>query len=109
MTTSNSKRAAEAASNSGPAFLEAIGWMKPFYDGPANACGAAWSEAAKLAASSLQDQADYMKKLSECTEPLQAFKCHGDFVQRSWARCFEQGSRTLEALRTGVSTSFTRN
>jgi phasin protein len=105
MATSNSKRAAEAASNSGPAFLDAIGWMKPLYGGPANVCGAAWSEAARLAASSLQDQADYMKKLSECTEPLEALKCHGEFVQRSWARCFEQGSRAFDALRTGTSAS----
>ena len=109
MATSNSKRAAEAAGNSGPAFLDAIGWMTPFCRGPAAACGATWSEAARLAASSLQDQADYIKKLSECTEPLEALKCHGEFVQRSWRRCFEQGSRAFDVLRTGVSTSLAQD
>lgn len=102
MAMAKSTRDTQVMRSAEPTFVSDLGWLKPFCEGPANLYRTAWGEAARLAARGLQDQAHYMKKLSECTEPLEALRCHGEFLQQSWTRCFEDGSRALDAFRTGA-------
>lgn len=66
-----------------------------------------WNGALGNAARALHDQADYMQKLAECSDPAEAMKCHGEFVQQSWTRSIEESSKMLSALQTNASSSST--
>jgi hypothetical protein len=57
-------------------------------------------EALNLAARRLQAQTDYTMKLAECAGPSEWLVCHGEFVRSSFAGCFEDVRRILDALRS---------
>jgi hypothetical protein len=75
-------------------------WLKLFSP---KSLGVAAKETLEFNASCLQDQADYLKKLAESTDPADAMKCQLDFVQRSWARGFSEAWRVFDSLRTNIS------
>lgn len=78
-------------------------WLKQFTDAPAKFYSSAWNQLLGLSASYLQDQADYVKKLSQCTDPAEALKCHGDFAKKSWAHSCDESSKILDTIRTNFS------
>ncbi|WP_454632540.1 hypothetical protein [Bradyrhizobium cenepequi] len=75
-------------------------WLKSFAELPRNYVTAS-KQALGFAASCLEDQADYLKKLGECTNPAGALKCQLDFAQQCWSRSSE-ASKFLETLRTDL-------
>ncbi|WP_454649976.1 phasin family protein [Bradyrhizobium liaoningense] len=60
-------------------------------------------EALEFNASCLQDQADYLKKLAESTNPADAVKCQLDFAQQCWSRSFGGAWRVFDSLRINTS------
>lgn len=62
-------------------------------------------EALQFTARSLQDQADYVRKLSECSDPATAMKCHGEFMQQAWARSVKEGSKLFGTLQSSSPSS----
>lgn len=87
-----------------PSFSNAE-WLKPFSEGPGKFYAAAWNEALGLTASHLQEQADYAKALSECTDPAEAFKYSTEFVQNVWKRSYSDGSKFFESWRANLSSA----
>ncbi len=75
-------------------------WVKSFNGMPRNLYGALSKEALGFTASCLQDQADCLKKLADCSTPAEVLKCQLDFAQQSWSRCFSEGWHVFDALRT---------
>jgi Phasin protein len=57
-------------------------------------------EALGFAASRLQDQAEYLKKLAECEDFTEAVKYQMDFAQQSWSRCFGEAWSMFDHMRT---------
>ncbi len=77
-------------------------WLKLFSGSPRN-LGVAVKEALEFNASCLRDQADYLKKLAEATNPADAMKCQLDFAQQSWARCLGGAWQAFDSLRINTS------
>lgn len=50
-------------------------------------------------ASRLQEQADYAKALSECTDVAEALKYSAEFMQNAWKKSYSDGSKFFEAWR----------
>lgn len=101
--------------NSSEAYVSATGpkftvfsnseWLlKLFAGNPAKLYGV-WNEALGLTASRLQEQADYAKALSECTDPAEALKYSAEFVQNAWKKSYSDGSKLFEAWRTSLSST----
>jgi hypothetical protein len=88
-----------AAINSQFPFAASPEWLKSFTDAPIKFCGTAWKETLGYTASCLQDQADYVKKLSGCKDPAEALKCQWEFAQQSWIRSSDGASKFMDALR----------
>lgn len=65
--------------------------------------GVVVKETLEFSASCLQDQADYLKKLAESTNPADSMKCQLDFAQQCWARCFGGAWRVFDRLRINTS------
>lgn len=70
---------------------------------------AMWNQALRFAERSLRDQADYVQKLSECRDPAAALKCNAEFMQQSWARSVDEGSKLLKTVQSGISSSSADN
>lgn len=79
-------------------------WLKSFTGNPGKLYGV-WNQALNLTASRLQEQADYAKALSECTDPAEALKYSAEFVQNAWKKSFSDGSKFFEAWRENLSSA----
>jgi hypothetical protein len=75
-------------------------WVKSISETPMKFYISAWKEGLEYFASCLQDQAEYTRKLSQCTDPAEALKCHGEFAQKTWTRSRDEGAKILENVRT---------
>ncbi|MBO4228490.1 phasin family protein [Bradyrhizobium neotropicale] len=58
-----------------------------------------------LTASSLQDQANFLKNLAEAKNLSELLKCHLNFAEQSWSRSFSEGSKMLDHLKTQQSSA----
>lgn len=93
----------EASSNgAGFSFFGNTDWWKPFpLSTPSNrmkAYVAAWQEVLGVAAARLQEQADYVKNLSECKDPADALTQSVEFSRLSLARSSADGSRLFSSI-----------
>lgn len=75
-------------------------WIKSLFAAPAKACSCTWHGALDFTASCLQDQADYLRQLSQSKDPADALKCHTEFTQKCWQRSFKEGSRIFDTVRS---------
>jgi hypothetical protein len=75
--------------------------LKSFAELPRTFYVTASRQALGFTASCLQDQADYLRKLGECTNPADALKCQWDFAQQCWSRSSD-AMKFLDALRTNL-------
>lgn len=82
-------------------FFNNLEWLKSFAGNPEKLYGA-WNEALGVTASRLQEQADYAKALSECTDPAEALKFSAEFAQNAWKKSYSDGSKFFEAWRTSL-------
>lgn len=76
-------------------------WFKSFAELPRTFYATASRQTLGFTASCLQDQADYLRKLGECTNPADALKCQLDFAQQCWSRSSE-ATKFLDALRANL-------
>ena len=72
---------------------------------PVDLYAAWWKEALRLAARSLKEQADYMRRVSQSSDPASMLLCHGELLQRAWTRTVDEGSRLFKSLQTGSLSS----
>ncbi|MGY3614072.1 phasin family protein [Bradyrhizobium sp. USDA 10063] len=86
---------AAAASRSSFTFPE---WQKSI-EATRNLFAAALRDGLKLAASSLHDQATFLKTLADSKTPSELLKCHVDFAEQSWSKSFSEGSKMLDHLK----------
>uniref|UniRef100_UPI001FCC75C5 hypothetical protein n=1 Tax=Bradyrhizobium yuanmingense TaxID=108015 RepID=UPI001FCC75C5 len=73
-------------------------WQKSI-EATANLFAASLRDALKLAASSLHDQATFMKTLADSKTPSELLKCHLDFAEQSCSKLFGEGWKMLDRLR----------
>jgi hypothetical protein len=73
------------------------GRLTSFADTPWKLYAGAVKEALSFTASRLQDQVDYMRKLSDCRDPTEALNCQWEFAQKYWADCTEKIAESLRA------------
>ncbi|MBB4380270.1 phasin family protein [Bradyrhizobium sp. SBR1B] len=62
-------------------------------------------EALKLTASSLHDQAAFVKTLADSKNPSDLLKCQLEFVEQSWSKLFGEGSKILDRLKQSQRSS----
>jgi hypothetical protein len=86
----NDKAAQSVATNSNFPILTSPEWLKSIADAPVRFYAMASKEALGLTASWLQDQADCLNNLAECSDPAEAFTLQCEFAQKSWIRSAEQ-------------------
>ncbi|BBB96672.1 MULTISPECIES: hypothetical protein [Bradyrhizobium] len=58
-----------------------------------------------FAASSLHDQANFLRNLSDSKTPSELLKCHLDFAEKFWSKSFSQGSKILDHLKPQPSSA----
>ncbi|MEY9181243.1 hypothetical protein [Bradyrhizobium sp. USDA 313] len=58
-----------------------------------------------FAASSLHDQANLLRNLSDSKTPSELLKCHLDFAEKFWSKSFTQGSKILDHLKPRPSSA----
>ena len=80
-------------------FLGNPDWLNSFTEAPIKLYGTVWNETLGFAASCLQDEADYVKKLAGCKDVTEALKCQWEFAQQSWIRSSDRVSKFMGALR----------
>ncbi|MEY9181292.1 hypothetical protein ABIG06_001556 [Bradyrhizobium sp. USDA 326] len=61
----------------------------------------------RLAASSLHDQANFLKNVADCKSPSELLKCHLDFAEKCRSSSFSEGSKILDHLKTPPSSAVT--
>lgn len=83
-------------------------WVKTWSDAPAKIYAAGWGQALSLVADRLQDQAAYLKQLSQCSDPAAALKLNAEFAQQSVSRLWNDGTKIFEGVRSITSTEPTR-
>ncbi|MDX3966311.1 MAG: phasin family protein [Bradyrhizobium sp.] len=83
-------------------------WVKLWSDAPAKMYAAGWGQALGLVADRLQDQAAYLKQLSQCSDPAAALKLNAEFAQQSVSRLWNDGTKIFEGVRSITSTEPTR-
>ncbi|MBB4020011.1 hypothetical protein GGR16_005073 [Chelatococcus caeni] len=97
-----------AASNPLFASLGNTDWVKLWSDAPAKIYADGWGKVLGLAADRLQDQAAYLKQLSQCTDPAEALKLNAAFAQQSVSRLWNDGTKIFDGVRSITSTEPTR-
>ncbi|MBB4383646.1 phasin family protein [Bradyrhizobium sp. SBR1B] len=60
---------------------------------------ASLNDTLKLVASSLHDQAAFLRALADSKTPSELLKCHLDFAEQSWSKSFSEGSKILDRLK----------
>ena len=74
-------------------------WMTSFNGAGKISYGAVPREALGFTASRLQEQADHLKNLAECSDLTEAMKCQFEFAQQSWSRAFGEAWKVFDHLR----------
>ena len=92
------------ATNGKLPFLTNPEWAKSVSEGPLKFYTSAWKEALGFTASCFETQAEYVRKLSQCSDPAEALKCHAEFAQKSWVRSCDEGAKLLDNVRTNLAT-----
>lgn len=64
-----------------------------------NLFAAALKDGLGLAASSLHDQATFLKDIADSKTSSELLRCHLDFLERFWSRSFSAGSKILDHLK----------
>lgn len=107
MTTepASSKDKATAATSSMFALLGNTEWVKALNDAPTKIYASGWEKALSLAADRLQDQAAYLKQLSQCTDPAEALKLNTAFSQQLVTRMWEDGVKLFDGIRTSIASA----
>jgi phasin protein len=105
VSMANTKAAQSAGSSVNFPFAANADWLKSFADGPMKFYTTASKEALGLTASLLQDQADYVKRLADCTDPADALKCQWEFAQKAWSRSSVEASKFFGSLRPNGGSS----
>ena len=78
-------------------------WIKFWSDAPAKIYAEEWRKALGFAADRLQDQAAYLKQLSQCTDPAEALKLNAAFAQESVKHVLDDGAKIFDGFRTSVA------
>ncbi|WP_083514709.1 phasin family protein [Bradyrhizobium manausense] len=73
-------------------------WQKSI-EATTNLFAAALNDTLRLAASSLHDQAAFLRALADSKTPAELLKCHLDFAEQSWSKSFSEGSKILDRLK----------
>ncbi|WP_414463678.1 phasin family protein [Hyphomicrobium sp. B1] len=92
-----------AASNPLFASLGNTDWVKLWSDAPAKIYADGWGKVLGLAADRLQDQATYLRQVSQCTDPAEAFKLNVAFAQQSVSHLLEDGTKIFDGIRTSIA------
>lgn len=74
-------------------------WLKFWSDAPARFYTEEWRKILGLAADRLRDQADFLRNVSQCTDPAEALKLNANFAQQSLALFWENGSKAFDSFR----------
>lgn len=64
---------------------------------------AGWGKVLGFAADRLQDQATYLKQLSQCTDPAEALKLNATFAQQSVSRLWDDGVKVFDGFRASFA------
>lgn len=78
-------------------------WVKLWSDAPTKICVEGWRKALGFAADRLQDQAAYLKQLSQCADPAEALKLNAAFAQESVKHVLDDGAKIFDGFRTSVA------
>jgi len=96
MTDANAKfsdtseqSSATASSFSIPAFFATMVNVRGFYGNYVRAI-------LGMTARQLQNQADYLEKLSAVSRPTEAFECHAEYMRNFLTGCTKEGQRFVE-------------
>lgn len=79
-------------------------WIKSVTEASTKLYVGCWGKAIDLAADRLQDQAAYLKSLSQCTDPAEALKLNAAFAQQSASCLLEDGPKLFDSFRSSVAT-----
>jgi len=82
-------------------FFSSSEWWKPLSENPRKLYGV-WNQALSFTAARLQEQADYAKALSECTDAAEALKYSTEFMQNAWKKSYSDGSKFFETWRENL-------
>ncbi len=93
------------ASNPVFASLGNTDWLKPWSEAPAKIYADGWAKVLGFAADRLEDQATYLKQVSQCTDPAEALKLNAAFVQQSVLRLWDDGKKISDEIRTDIVSS----
>ncbi|MGR7997728.1 phasin family protein [Xanthobacter sp. ZOL 2024] len=66
-------------------------WTPPVAGDPMASC----RQALGFAAGALENQATYLRQLSQCTDPAEAMKLHSDFIQKAAQLFWRDGAEAL--------------
>lgn len=75
-------------------------WIKSLVESPFKAYATYSREALAIAARSIQTQADYFKKLSECEGPAEMLSCQSEFARKGLSLCVEEGQHLFDVVRS---------
>ncbi len=75
-------------------------WIKSFFETPMTAYAALSRESLAMMARSMQEQADYFKRLSQCEGPAEVLSCQSEFAQKGLSRCVQDGQHLLDIVRS---------
>lgn len=78
-------------------------WVKLWSDAPAKIYAEGWGKALGFAADKLQDQATYLRQVSQCTDPAEAMKLNAAFTQQSFSRLWDDGAKIFDGFRTSIA------
>lgn len=80
-------------------------WVKAWNAVPTQNLSGGWSTALNILADRLQDQAGFVRQLSECNDPAAALQLNATFAQRSMKHLWDDNAAILE----GWYSRFTSN
>ncbi|MGY3695639.1 hypothetical protein ACVIGA_005719 [Bradyrhizobium sp. USDA 3240] len=66
---------------------------------------AALKDGLSLAASSLHEQASFLRNLADSKTPTELLKCHLDLAEKFWSKSFSEGSKILDHLKPSPSSA----
>lgn len=75
-------------------------WIKSFLEAPMKTYATLSRESLAMVARSIQEQADYFKKLSECEGPGEVLSCQSEFARKGLSRCVQDGQHLFDIVRS---------
>ena len=78
-------------------------WMKSFAETPTRLFSELYRQSLSATARQLKDQADYVRKLSECSGPEDSLACHETFVRNSLSNYLNDSRKAFDAVYRNVS------